>query len=175
MLRLRFRTDCTPRTNSGHPPHSTTGVANPSSIHIRACVRDARGFPGRYIPIATTTSGTLRIRLAQNRRDMLRSSAFPASSSGCMGSSAIPQMGQSPGPSRMTCGCMGQVHLPLRLTGTAGSSAMPHFGHAPGYSWRTSGCIGQVWTAAAGTGGRAALPYLLGSAANLVRQCALQK
>ena len=36
MLRLRLTIDSQPRTSSGHPAHSTTGVARASSIHVRA-------------------------------------------------------------------------------------------------------------------------------------------
>jgi len=35
ILRLRLTIDCHPRTNSGHPAHSTTGVASANSIHVR--------------------------------------------------------------------------------------------------------------------------------------------
>jgi len=46
----------------------------------------------------------------QNRRDMSRSSAFSGASSViASGSSAIPQIGQSPGPRWRISGCIGQV------------------------------------------------------------------
>ena len=36
MFRLRFTTDCQPRTKNGHPPQSTTGVARMSCAQATA-------------------------------------------------------------------------------------------------------------------------------------------
>ncbi len=84
----------------------------------------------------------------QNRRVMSMSSWFGGSSSATVrGSSAMPQIGQTPGSSRTTSGCMGQTYSTLvASTGTAGSSAMPQSGQLPGAGERTSGCMGQVKT-----------------------------
>ncbi len=56
-------------------------------------------------------SGTVSAAAPQNRRVILRSSGLAASpAAGVIGSSAIPQIGQLPGPLRTICGCIGQVH-----------------------------------------------------------------
>jgi hypothetical protein len=85
---------------------------------------------------------------------MSRSSGLSSSSSSVTvrGSSAMPQIGQSPASSRTISGCIGQVHSVLvASTGTPfGSSAIPHFGQSPGPICSTSGCIGQVNTVPAG-------------------------
>src|SRR5512143_520955 len=97
--------------------------------------------------MAMMTRGSESTTPVQNRRVMDMSSGFSSSASDTvLGSSAIPQMGQLPGPSRTISGCMGQVHSVFDEGGDGAivSSAMPHLGHAPGPSWRTSGCIGQV-------------------------------
>jgi len=75
------------------------------------------------------------------------SSGFaPSSAARLRGSSAIPQIGQSPGFSRTISGCIG--HQYSVLTGgtwlASGSSAIPHSGQLPGIGLRTSGCMGQV-------------------------------
>src|SRR4051812_41275110 len=71
----------------------------------------SRCQPSSSVPIASTSSGADSTELAQKRRLMLASSGFgPSSSVGSIGSSAIPQIGQLPGPGRRICGCIGQVH-----------------------------------------------------------------
>ena len=56
------------------------------------------------------SSGALSTALMTNRRCMSCSSSFGASSSeATIGSRAMPQIGQAPGSSRTTSGCMGQV------------------------------------------------------------------
>ena len=104
-------------------------------------------------PIARTTTGSVSARLAQNRRVMSTSSGLASSSTVTVtGSSAMPQMGQSPGPSSTISGCMGQVYrVWVRGPGTVtGSRAMPQSGQSPGPSCMTSGCMGQVYMAPAG-------------------------
>src|SRR5512146_480860 len=158
MLRLRFCTDCQPRKKKGHPPQRTTGVARTSSSHPRVC--GGRMFsmrrPGRNSPIATRRTGTVRKRLTRKRRVMSTSSGFSSSSAAAVrGSRAIPHLGQFPGVSRTTSGCMGQTHS-VRGAGTgipAGSRAMPHFGQLPGTACRISGCIGQVYSLPSAEGG----------------------
>ena len=50
--------------------------------------------------------------MTQSRRVMSTSSGLgPSSAVGVIGSSAMPQIGQDPGPSRTISGCIGQVHL----------------------------------------------------------------
>ncbi len=113
---------------------------------------------------------------------MSRYSGFgPASTSTVRGSSAMPQIGQSPGASRTISGCIGQVHsvLVAGAAGSAGSSAMPHFGQAPAWSLSTSGSIGQIHFVPAGTSagsGRGLPPsQASGSASNFSLQCSEQK
>ena len=64
---------------------------------------------------------------------MLANSGLAALAVTVRGSSAMPQIGQVPGPSRTICGCMGQVYSmrSVAAEGWVGSSAIPHFGQAP--------------------------------------------
>ncbi len=57
----------------------------------------------------------------------------PEAALGATGSSAIPQIGQSPGLSEMTSGCIGQVYLACGCHRWIVFSlgAFPHFGHDP--------------------------------------------
>ncbi len=85
----------------------------------------------------------------QNRRVISTSSGFFSSATlTVLGSSAMPQIGQSPGASRTISGCIGQVYSVLSMGSAAmeGSSAMPHFGQSPGPCRRTSGSMGQVYS-----------------------------
>src|SRR3990172_3405701 len=149
MFRLRFTTDCHPRTKKGHPPQRTTGVPSASSSHpsVRGDARFSKGRRGMKSAIATRNSGTVSTALTQNRRRMSANSALSSSSAATVrGPRAIPHFGQSPGASRTTSGCMGQVHSLLK-PGATGSSAIPHFGQLPGPTCRISGCMGQVYSA----------------------------
>ena len=97
--------------------------------------------------MATAKTGSVNTRLSRNRRVMSTSSGLGASSRvTVVGSSAMPQIGQSPGSSRTTSGCIGQVYSTLvgSSAGIAGSSAMPHIGQAAGPSLSTPGHIGQM-------------------------------
>ena len=70
------------------------------------------GLPGIKSPIPIASVGIVRATPIQNRRVISRSSSFSGSSAVIVnGSSAIPQIGHEPGPSRMISGCIGQVHL----------------------------------------------------------------
>ncbi len=102
--------------------------------------------------MANATRGMPITTEVQKRHVISRNSGFSSVVSVTVfGSSAMPQMGHEPGPSRTISGCMGQVHSVFAgASGSSGSSAMPHFGHAPGWSCRTSGSIGQTY-ADAGT------------------------
>ena len=82
--------------------------------------------------------------LIQNRRVISSSSLVSSSALIITASRAMPQIGQLPGSSRSTSGCIGQVYWCLGAAMLARSSAMPHFGQAPGWLAWTSGCIGQV-------------------------------
>ena len=148
MLRLRFSTDCQPRTKNGQPPHSTTGVDNANSNQCsgRGAMSPFTRSGKNSAPIARTNTGSASAVLIQKRRVMSISSAFSSSAPvAVMGSSAMPHLGQEPGSSRTISGCIGQVYcVAAAVRGTSGSSAMPHLGQLPGPGWRTSGCIGQV-------------------------------
>ena len=60
------------------------------------------------LDIASTTTGSVNTAHTNSRRCMPTSSSLaPSSSRGAIASSAIPQIGQAPGPSRTTSGCIG--------------------------------------------------------------------
>src|SRR5260221_11610238 len=110
MLGLRFTIDAHPRLNSGQPAHTTTGVARVNWAH-------ALGFDSMRI-----RSGAVSIAAVWNRRHMSTSSGFSTASAVTVtGSSAMPQMGQLPGPGRMTWGCIGQVYWAAFIGSTAGA------------------------------------------------------
>ncbi|MCY1379223.1 hypothetical protein D9M69_669210 [compost metagenome] len=73
-------------------------------------------------PMAMTRSGMDSAALTQKRLVKSTSSGLgPSSAEGIIGSSAMPQIGQEPGLSRMISGCIGQVYCePLGATGAAG-------------------------------------------------------
>src|SRR5437764_14839579 len=109
MFRCRETIDAAARTKNGQPHQSTTGVASASSIQAshgfidNACIQNISDMP-------RSSSGMEKIRLITKRRRMSSSSAFGASSSeAVIGSSAIPQIGHTPGLSLTTSGCMGHV------------------------------------------------------------------
>ena len=64
-------------------------------------------------------SGRVSATPIQKRLVMLTNSGFAESLVATRGSSAIPQMGQAPGLSRSTSGCIGQVYLPVVADGMA--------------------------------------------------------
>ena len=114
MFHWRVTIEVQPRSKNGAPAQSTTGVARISSSHSRPRkekmpVADAAG---RSEPtMATSRSGTVAATLNQKRLVMETNSSLGASSAEtARGSSAIPQMGQFPGPGATTSGCMGQVY-----------------------------------------------------------------
>ena len=96
MLGLRLPMDCRQRTKKGHPAQSTTGALSTSSIQVRACVDK----PGRRCPsMAKTRTIKVKGNVHQNLRVKSRNSGLSSSSSeGISGSSAMPQIGQVPGP-----------------------------------------------------------------------------
>src|SRR5712692_8131567 len=113
MFGLRFTIDCQPRTKNGQPPQSTTGEARANCIHDHTVIdaRRPKGAPGikSLMPIANT--GIDKTTLNQNLRRMSTSSWLSSSSREAVrGSSAMPQIGQEPGASRIICGCIGQVY-----------------------------------------------------------------
>ena len=113
ILRLRVTSEVQPRSKNGLPPHRTTGlaIANWTQPQVRSEANPSSGRPGMRSAMAMTKTGRLRTRLTQNRRVMSTSSGLGASSRiTVVGSSAMPQSGQSPGSSRKISGCMGQVY-----------------------------------------------------------------
>ncbi len=134
MLGLRLRMDCAQRWKNGQAAHNTTGVLSTSSIQVRAAGDSA----WKYWPnIASTSVATLSGRVHQKRRRKSVSSGFsPSSSEGIIGSSAMPQIGQVPGPSRTISGCIGQVYC---APGTATS------GSRWGASQRGGSATNLVW------------------------------
>ena len=109
-------------------------------------------------PIATTRSGAASARLIQKRRLMSVSSGLSGASalSTLTGSSAIPQLGQSPGSGSTTSGCIGHVYFVTVETALTGSRAMPHCPQSAGPTLVSSGCMGQTCgtPSAAGSGAR---------------------
>ena len=102
-----------------------------------------------------------------SRRVMSTSSGFgPSSAVGVIGSSAMPQIGQDPGPSRTISGCIGQVHL------TPGAAVGAGFGAALTalWPWAAWSCVPWSWPV---TG--SAFRYFAGSAMNFLRQPSEQK
>src|SRR4029077_3891198 len=149
MFVERFTIEAQPRWKNGHPPHKTTGVAKISSIQgSQPFGKMCRpGTPGSMSDMAIASKGAVGARLTQKRRVMSRNSGFSSSwAVAVRGSSAMPQMGQLPGPGRTISGCMGQVYSTrVAADGISGSRAMPQRGHALGSVARTTGHMGQTY------------------------------
>ena len=110
MLRLRVTSDCHPRTKNGQPAHSTTGVANTNWSQFDQVGSTIICRLARWPPISTTTTGSARASPSQKRRLISTSSGFGSDvAATSSGSSAMPQIGQAPGPTWRICGCIGQV------------------------------------------------------------------
>ena len=113
MLRLRLTTEAQPRRKNGAPAHSTTGVAKASWIPFVARSPSiwCRPSQGRWPPMSSRNTGAVSTSPIQKRRVMSASSGSgPIAAAGSSGSSAMPQIGQAPGPSRRISGCIGQVY-----------------------------------------------------------------
>ena len=112
MLRFMVRNDFQPRTRNGQPLQRITGVARTSSAQraVRSPIQAPMGRPS-IGPMAMTRSGTVSTAPTAKRRRKSTSSGFgPSSPVGTpFGSSAMPQIGQSPGPTCSIWGCIGQV------------------------------------------------------------------
>ena len=112
MLRLRVTSDCQPRTKNGQPAHSTTGVAKRELHPVRQRRLDPdRAQPARCAPISSTKTGSVS---DQADPEPPRHVGEFGIGSGCRpstisGSSAMPQIGQEPGPTCRISGCIGQV------------------------------------------------------------------
>ncbi len=112
MLRFIDRNERAPRSRNGQPDHRITGVARISSAQraARSPIHSPTGSP-TIGPIETTSSGIVSAAPIAKRRRKSTSSGFgPSSPAGTpLGSSAMPQIGQSPGPTCSISGCIGQV------------------------------------------------------------------
>src|ERR1700731_164173 len=105
---LRLRSEDQKRTKKCQPPQRTTGVARKNSIAFRTC--GARCKPSDSPTMESSRTGSDNAALTQKRK-RIESYSGSASTSAktSIGSSAMPQMGQLPGPIWMICGCIGQV------------------------------------------------------------------
>src|SRR5262245_38537958 len=125
MLGLRFTIDSHPRWKNGNPPQRTTGAVsnNWSTARKPGEIPLCSGCPGIISDIPVKKTGIVKSKLNQNLLVMSFNSGFSSSSAeAVIGSKAIPQIGQEPGPSRTICGCIGQVYFPF------GESADSTFG-----------------------------------------------
>ncbi len=110
MFSRRETSEAQPRWKKGHPAHSTTGVANANWIQFDDCRLTSIIRPVRCPPISRANTGAVSARAIQKRRLMSASSALGCGSAVAVtGSSAMPQIGQAPGPACRICGCIGQV------------------------------------------------------------------
>ena len=104
---LRWRTEAQPRLKKGQPAHRTMGSESSSSIQLCVAIENQ---PKRCPHIASTVTMMVKGSVHQKRRLKSFSSGFSSSSSeGINGSSVMPHLGQLPGWSWRTSGCMGQV------------------------------------------------------------------
>src|SRR5579884_4260631 len=151
ILRLRVRSEFHPRSKNGAPPHRTTGAASASCSQAEAgdisnsCSQPDPSMP----PMLMTSRGMVRPAPIQKRRRMLRnslSSSAEAEAETMRGSSAIPHLGQLPGLSETTSGCIGHVYSVLAAEVSSSSKAIPHLGHEPGLLELTSGSIAVLVT-----------------------------
>src|SRR5260370_28942170 len=94
---LRLTSDDQKRWKKGQPPQRTTGVARKTSIAFRNC--GARCKPSDSPNMDNSSNGSESAALTQKRK-RIESYSGSASTSAkiSIGSSAIPQIGQLPGP-----------------------------------------------------------------------------
>jgi hypothetical protein len=112
ILRCPERSESQPRTKNGQPHHSTAGIAIANCSHCLALAdkKGRRSMPKTWLPMSrasrTSESGTAIV----SRRMKSISSGLSVISGGTpIGSSAMPQIGQWPGPSFTISGCIGHV------------------------------------------------------------------
>ncbi len=153
MLRFRDTIEAHPRSKNGLPPQITTGVANTSPIHGRSAAPDvvtrSVRHPGNDHRNRQRRADPEAPGHVDEFRDWVRSSAVTV-----IGSSAMPQIGQGPGASRMISGSIGQVYFVPAGTGSAGLAGS---------------------TSSAGAGAGAGVRYFSGSARNFAAHPAQQK
>src|SRR3981081_3875156 len=115
MFGLRFFSDSQNLRKKGQPPHHTTGGARPSSTYLEYLNCPANPSIGA---IAMNSSGALSAALTQRRRVRSRSSES-SSTPPSIGTSAMQQLWEEPGPSFTSSGCIGQVYLTPSFAGCA--------------------------------------------------------
>ena len=99
MFRLRRKMEFQPRWKNGHPAHSTTGVASSNCTQLETCGDIRLSVWKKWLLISRIKTGSANINPSQKRRFISSSSAEGSLSAVISsGSSAIPQIGQSPGP-----------------------------------------------------------------------------
>jgi hypothetical protein len=124
MFGLRLTIEAQPRSKKGQPAQSTTGVEKTSAIQLLTCgsIRPPSPMPRSMSPIASRKTGSPSAAPIQKRRVMSTSSGFGRSSSVAVrGSSAMPQIGQLPGPFLTISGCMGHVYSTSSPAGIIGA------------------------------------------------------
>src|SRR5207249_5669328 len=106
---LRLTSEDQKRSKNGQPPQRTTGVARKNSMAFRTV--DVRCRPSDSPSMESSRTGSDKAALTQKRRriESYSGSASTAAKTS-IGSSAMPQMGQLPGPNRTISGCIGQVY-----------------------------------------------------------------
>src|SRR4051794_28040179 len=111
MLRWRLSKERQARTKKGQPAQRTTGVVSANWIQRDASPDIHSGAVGTKCDIARMKTGNVNPAPIQRRRVMSVNSESSSAVVAEMvfGSSAIPQIGQSPGVSRSISGCIGQV------------------------------------------------------------------
>ena len=110
MLGERLRTEARPRRKNARAIQST-GVAstNCKATKTRGPSQASKGMPA-WLPISSAKTAAASGPASQSRCCRSRSSGEgPASATGIIGSSAMPQMGQSPGEACTISGSIGQV------------------------------------------------------------------
>src|SRR6266436_1544137 len=97
ILGLRLTSEDQKRSKNGQPPQSTTGVASRNSMPFRTV--GARCRPSDSPSMESSSTGSDKPALTQKRRRIESYSGSASTSANTsIGSSAMPQMGQLPGP-----------------------------------------------------------------------------
>ncbi len=111
MLRWPVRTDCQPRTKNGQPAHSTTGVASAISSQFGMMPCGSSQCRSKRCPPMSSATSRHGERAAdpQAARHVDQFLVGPVVEQISAGSSAMPQIGQLPGPTWRISGCIGQV------------------------------------------------------------------
>ena len=125
ILRWPVLKDATARSKNGQPAHSTTGVARPNCSQLKMFMpkTSCRCIPGSISAMVINKSGKLSTTLNLKRRVISLSSLVSSSALASLGSKAMPHLGQVPGPTCSTSGCIGQVKM-LSLATTFGAGRL---------------------------------------------------